>query len=143
MATDVRRSPTGHPLLLRTLQLVTAAALAVSAAIHADLAPGYDAVGAHITQGTLFRLEAAVAALAALLVLAAGHRRSVWVFAALVSASTLGALLLYRYVDVGTIGPLPNMYEPAWFTEKTTTAIAEAVGTVTATAGFLTARRPH
>jgi len=23
-------------------------------------------------------------------------------------------VLLYRYVDVGTIGPLPNMYEPTW-----------------------------
>ncbi|MGX4733567.1 hypothetical protein ACI1MP_07900 [Kitasatospora griseola] len=143
MATDTRHSDTERPLLRRALQLVTAAALAVSAAIHADLAPGYDAIGAHLTQGTLFRLEAAVAALAALLVLVAGHRRAVWMFAALVSASALGVLLLYRYVDVGAIGPLPNMYEPAWFPEKTTTAIAEAVATVTAIAGFLTTRRPH
>ncbi|MFD5562657.1 hypothetical protein [Kitasatospora griseola] len=143
MATDIRHSDTERPLLRRALQLVTAAALAVSAAIHADLAPGYDVIGAHLTQGTLFRLEAAVAALAALLVLVAGHRRAVWMFAALVSASALGVLLLYRYVDVGAIGPLPNMYEPAWFPEKTTTAIAEAVATVTAIAGFLTTRRPH
>jgi len=28
-----------------------------------------------------------------------------------VAASALGAVLLYRYVDVGSLSPLPNMYE--------------------------------
>jgi hypothetical protein len=35
--------------------------------------------------------------------------------------------VLYRYVDVGSIGPIPNMYEPAWFGEKTHSAIAEGL----------------
>jgi hypothetical protein len=123
------------------LQLVTAAALAVDAFVHADLAPAYDLVGGNITQGTLFRLEAAVASLAALLVLIAGRRRSVWAFAFLVSLSALGAVLLYHSVDVGTLGPLPNMYEPIWFPKKTASAVAEAVGAATALAGLLLAWR--
>ncbi len=60
-----------------------------------------------------------------------------WALCVLVLASALGALLLYRYVDVGTLGPLPNMYEPAWFPKKTAAAFAEAVGLVTAFAGLL------
>jgi hypothetical protein len=34
-------------------------------------------------------------------------------------------VLLYRYVDVGAIGPVPNMYEPVWFGEKLHSAYAE------------------
>ncbi|MEU9045518.1 MULTISPECIES: hypothetical protein [unclassified Kitasatospora] len=122
------------------LKAVAVAALAVDAAIHAELAPDYDPYGAAISQGTLFRAEAAVACLAALLLLLAARRRAVWAFAFLVSASALGAVLLYSHVDVGTLGPLPNMYEPAWYPKKTATAIAEAVGTAAALAGFLATR---
>ncbi|MFE7296475.1 hypothetical protein [Streptomyces sp. NPDC057579] len=119
------------------LQVVTAAALAVNAYVHASLAAAYDPVGQHISQGMLFRIEAAVASLAALLILVLGHRRLVWAFAFLVSVSALGAVLLYRYVNVGALGPLPNMYEPAWWPQKASSAIAEAVGAVTALVGFL------
>ncbi|MEL5958356.1 hypothetical protein AADR41_26950 [Streptomyces sp. CLV115] len=125
------------------LQVVTAAALAVNAYVHADLAHAYDPVGRHISQGTLFRLEAAVASLAALLVLLLGRRRPVWAFAFLVSVSALGAVLLYRYVNVGALGPLPNMYEPVWWPKKTASAIAEAVGTVASLAGFLITGPPR
>ncbi|MFE0511491.1 hypothetical protein [Streptomyces sp. NPDC058964] len=118
------------------LQVVTAAALAVNAYVHADLAAAYDPVGQQISQGTLFRLEAAAASLAALLVLLFGRRRPVWAFAFLVSVSALGAALLYRYVNVGPLGPLPNMYEPAWWPQKTASAIAEALGAVTSLVGF-------
>jgi hypothetical protein len=123
------------------LRLVTAAALGVDAYVHADLAETYDSVRASISQGTLFRAEAAAAALAGLLVLLAGTRRVVWAYAVLVAASGMGAVLLYRYVDVGALGPLPNMYEPVWFTKKTASAVAEGVGTVTALAGFLMAHQ--
>ncbi len=118
------------------LQVVTAAALAVDAYVHVDLASAYDPIGRQISQGTLFRIEAAAASLAALLVLLLGRRRSVWAFAFLVSVSALGAVLLYRYVNVGTLGPLPNMYEPTWFPQKTTSAIAVAVGAAAALVGF-------
>ncbi len=123
--------------VLWALRLVTAAALAVDAYVHADLASTYDFTHATISQGTLFRIEAGAAALAALLVIVAGRRRLVWAFAFLVAASGLFAVLLYRYVDVGAFGPFPNMYEPIWYAEKTRSAIAEAIGTGTALAGFL------
>ena len=55
----------------------------------------------------------------------------------MVAASSLTAILLYRYVNVGQIGFLPNMYEPAWFPEKSVAAVAEAAATVLAAGGLL------
>jgi hypothetical protein len=91
---------TGTSLLGYAARLTTAAALAMDAYIHAKLADHYDAVTANVSQGDLFRTEAALASLVALLVL-------VWrnpladAFAWLVAAGGLAALLLYRYVDIG------------------------------------------
>lgn len=116
------------------LRLVTAAALGVDAYVHADLSGRYDPIKASISQGNLFRIESAVAALLALVVLVV-PRREVYAVAFLVAASALGAILLYRYNNVGQLGPLPNMYEPLWFTKKTTTAVAEAVAVVTSVIG--------
>ncbi|MGK4578663.1 hypothetical protein [Kitasatospora sp. HPMI-4] len=139
-----RRTASGARIAtLRLLQVVTAAALAVDAYIHADLAPAYDPVGQQISQGTLFRIEAAAASLAALLVLLLGRRRPVWAFTFLVSISALGAVLLYRYVDVGAIGPLPDMYEPTWFPEKIASAVAVAVAAAASCAGFRIAGPPR
>ncbi|MEU1465036.1 hypothetical protein ABZ467_30950 [Streptomyces sp. NPDC005727] len=135
--------PRRHTVIRVLLQVVTAAALAVDAYVHADLAAAYDLVGRQISQGTLFRLEAAVASLAALLVLLLGRRRPVWVFTFLVSVSALGAVLLYGYVNVGALGPLPNMYESYWGPKRTGSAIAEAVGAVTSLVGFLITGPPR
>jgi hypothetical protein len=39
--------------------------------------------------------------------------------------------MLYRYVDVGSLGPLPNMYEPTWTSPyKLMSAYAEGTGAV-------------
>ncbi|MCQ4081945.1 hypothetical protein NGB36_15340 [Streptomyces sp. RB6PN25] len=122
---------------VRLLRWVTVAGLVVDAYVHAHLAGAYDPVRATVSQGTLFRAEAAAAALAALLLVVAGRRRLVWAYALVVSAAGLAAVLLYRYVDVGAWGPFPNMYEPAWFTEKTVSAVGEAVSTVGAALGLL------
>lgn len=124
---------------LLALRLITAAGLAVDAYVHADLASEYDGIQATISQGALFRIEAGAASLAALLVLILLRRgsRAAFAFAILVAASAFGAIMLYRYVDVGTLGPLPNMYEPVWFTEKTTAAIAEAAAVLAAAAGLI------
>lgn len=132
-----RSAPRG----LWPLRVVTAASLAVDAWVHARLAPDYDAVIATISQGTLFRVEATAAAVAALLVLVAGRRPAAWAFALLVAAAGVAAVLLYRYVDVGRLGPFPDMYEPVWFPAKTASAVAEAVATVTALAGLVAASR--
>lgn len=131
------RHATALTVVLWVLRLVTAAALAVDAYVHADLAPNYDFTGGSITQGNLFRAEAGAAALAALLPIVVGRRALVWAFAFLVAAAGLAAVLLYRYVDVGAFGPFSNMYEPFWYAEKTRSAIAEAIGTGTALIGLL------
>lgn len=123
---------------LLALRVLTAAGLAIDAYVHADLAEAYDPVRHSISQGTLFRIEAGAAAFAALLIVVTGHRVA-WAVAFVVAASGFGAIMLYRYVDVGTLGPLPNMYEPIWFPEKSYSAIAEGVATVTALAGFVMA----
>ncbi|MGW1750759.1 hypothetical protein ACWCRD_35145 [Streptomyces sp. NPDC002092] len=126
---------------LSVLRLITAAGLAVDAYVHADLAATYDPVTRTISQGDLFRVEAGAAALAAVLLVLFGRRPLVWAFALLVAAAGLAAVLVYHYVDVGTVGPLPNMYEPVWYPEKTLSAVAEAAATLTAAAGLLLARR--
>jgi len=38
----------------------------------------------------------------------------------------LGAVLLYRYVNVPMLGPFPAMYEPVWFPEAVAALVAGA-----------------
>ncbi|MDH6577856.1 hypothetical protein [Kitasatospora sp. MAP5-34] len=121
------------------LRVLAAAGLAVDAAVHARLAGQYDAVTASVSEGDLFRVEAAAASLAVLLVLLWRHRIGD-AFAWLVAAGGLAALLLYRYVDVGAHGPLPDMYEPVWSTDKLTAVWAQAVAVLALTA-LLASRR--
>lgn len=112
------------------LTLITAAGLGVDAYVHWHLAPNFDTLtgtaSPHISQGQLFRLEAVLALIAMLAVLTS-RRRIVAGFAFVVAAGGLAALLLYGYVDVGGLGPLPDMYDPVWYTEKTISAIAEVL----------------
>lgn len=119
-------------------RLLAAAGLAVDAYVHADLAPQYDAVVATFSQGGLFRFEAALAALAALLVLV-WRRFLADLFGWLVAAGGFALLYIYRYVNVGKLGPIPNMYEPVWFTEKWVAAVAQLVAVAATT--FLMAER--
>ncbi|MBF9072714.1 hypothetical protein I2501_32325 [Streptacidiphilus sp. NEAU-YB345] len=129
--------PLGAALWL--LRLLTVAGLAIDAYVHADLAPTYDPIKATVSQGDLFRAEAAAASLAALLLLVFRRHLTAWLFAFAVALAGVGAVLLYRYVNVGAIGPLPNMYEPFWYPEKTASVIAEGAAALTALAGFLIA----
>ena len=133
-------TPSLRTMLDIVLRGLVAAGLAVDAAVHADLAPIYTGIHASISEATLFRIEAGVSAAAALLVLTIG-RRVGFGAAFAVAASALGAILLYRYVDVGRLGPLPNMYEPAWFGEKSLAALAEAGATALAAVGLFRAFR--
>ena len=109
---------------------VVAAGLGVDAYVHWHLAPGFDGVkgtaSPQISQGQLFRVETALALIAMALVLVTSRRLAALV-ALLVAAGGLGAVLLFAYVDVGGWGPLPNMYDPFWYPEKTISAVAEAV----------------
>lgn len=121
-------------------RVVVAAGLAYDAYSHLDLASGFDANTAVISQAMLFRGEAVMAGLVALLVLIT-HGRAVVLFAVLVAGSALGAVLLYRYVNLGAVGPLPNRYEPGWYPEKILSAMAETAVTLAAGALLFTRAR--
>lgn len=115
------------PIVLRIL---TAAGLLVDAAVHLYLAPGYqESAPQGVGAGTLFILEAVAAVIAAVYVLLRGSRRS-YLLALLVSLPALVAVVAYRYVDIPALGPIPGMYEPVWFVEKSVSAFAEAVAAV-------------
>ncbi|MCO5968084.1 hypothetical protein [Actinoallomurus soli] len=116
------------------LRLLVVAGLAVDAYVHFHLAGDTGSSGGGLTEGTLFWIQGVLAALVAVLVLIRATRLTYGI-AFLVAAGALGAVLLYRYVDVGSLGPLPNMYEPVWYAEKVVTTVAEAVSTVAAALG--------
>lgn len=117
--------PMQRSLASLALAVLAAAGLGYDAYVHLDLAPVYDGNGDTITQGGLFRLEAALAIVAGVLVLMWDNRLA-WAAAGLVGLGGVAAVVLYRYVDVGAIGPVPNMYEPVWYGEKARSAFAEA-----------------
>ena len=139
----LRAAPTRGPavrraslLIPRTIALGVALALAVDAFVHATNSGFYDPTQPGIfTEGNLFRAEALVSGVVALLVLVHPSR---WTFAGalLVAASAVGAVVLYRYVDVGAIGPFPNLYEPTWDAPgKLPSAYAEGIAVLLSAAG--------
>lgn len=112
------------------LRVICAAGLGLDAQVHLKLAPAYDSIKSSVvSQGDLFRIEAALAIVAGVLVLVI-HRRITALVVVAVAGGGLVALLVYRYFDIGAVGPLPPMYEPAWYPDKTNTCIAQAVATV-------------
>lgn len=124
------------------LLLVTAAALVVNAVIHLRLAGPFDAItGTLVSQGVLFRIQAAVNIAAAALLLT----RTRWapVLAALVAAGGLGLVVMTTLVplDLTTIG-LPFLFEPIWYIDKVVSALAQGIALVTALTAALLARRP-
>ena len=118
------------------LRVGVVAALAVDAVVHWRLATGYGiAFPGGIGGDGVFRLEAVAAVLVAVWVALTGSRIA-WASAFLVLASAFVAVVLYRYVPVPQLGPIPSMYEPIWFPEKTVSAVVEAVGALLAAAGL-------
>jgi len=122
------------------LRVVAAAGLLVDAYVHFDLAAGYDRNAAVISQGVLFRVEGALAVVAALLVLFLRSRIAALV-AFLVGAGGVVLVVIYRYVNIGVLGPLPNMYEPSWYPEKTLSTVGEALTAVASLFLLLVYRR--
>jgi hypothetical protein len=123
------------------LRLITAAMLALTAYVHADLAPVYDNNrDATLTQGDVFRIQAGLASFAALAVLVLAWRTLwsllAWALAIVVAASALGAVLIYAHYDIGRLEPLPDMYEPLWYAEKRQAAFAAGIATGAAVLGF-------
>jgi hypothetical protein len=119
------------------VRVLTAVALFIDAGVHIHLASGYQAASpGGIGQGNLFLLESAAAVLAALWVLFRGSRAS-FALALMVALSAFVAVVLYRYVDIPAFGPIPAMYEPVWFFEKSLSAVAEGAGALLAAAGLV------
>ncbi|QFG23760.1 hypothetical protein [Actinomadura sp. WMMB 499] len=118
-----------------------AAGLVVDAVVHWMYAPDMAYVqGGSISGELLFQVQAAVAGVAAVIVLTYANR---WAYALafMVAGSAVGALLLYHYADVGVLGPLPDMYDPVWYTEKWLSLVGEGIAAVAAVAGFALAGR--
>jgi hypothetical protein len=116
-----------------TLTAVVVVGLAIDAYVHLDLASAFAGVKTStLSMADLFRVEAVAAIIAAVALLARPRRYTV-TFAFLVAAAGTTAVVLYRYVDVGKIGPIPDMYDPYWApVGKTLSVIGEAAATVAA-----------
>ena len=116
------------------LSVLTAAGLVIDAYVHLTVAGDYAFVKTDVvSQATLFRVEGGVAIAAAVIVLIRPSRLTSLI-ALVVGAAGVAAVLAYTEFDPGRIGPLPDMYEPVWFTKKTVSLIAEAGATVSAAA---------
>jgi hypothetical protein len=126
-------------MALRVLVIV---ALLLSAYVHIKYAHFYKHLGKDITQGTLFYLQGALAIVAAVL-LALNGKLLGWAPAAVVLLGSFAAIMVYRYIDVGSVGPLPNMYEPIWDPQgdglKLAAAFSEGIGTALAFSGLVIA----
>lgn len=141
LAAPARASLHPSQLVRGVLRVLVAGALVLDAVVHLRLAANYQlAAPGGIGQGNLFRIEAVIALAVALYVIVRGSKLA-YAASFLVLVSALVAVVLYRYVDVPAIGPIPSMYEPIWFFQKTLSAVAEGVGAVLAAIGFMMASR--
>lgn len=136
------RRPSGVAVLQRALAATIAVLLAIDAYVHVHDAGLYDSVTTStLSQGTLFRAQAAAAVAVAIALLIQPHPAA-WAIAVLVAGSAAAAVLLYTYLDVGALGPLPNMYEPTWaLAGKRESAAAEITATLLAGTGLVLSLR--
>ena len=120
------------------LRIAVAACLVIDAVVHLRLASSYGqaTTPGHLSEGLLFQVEAVAALVVALLVLLRGSRLA-FAAAFLVTASAFIAVVLFTYVNVPALGPIPSMYEPIWSTEKAISAVAEGLGAALAAFGFI------
>jgi hypothetical protein len=123
---------------------VIVAGLGIDAYTHLHLADIYAGVRTStVSQATLFRLEAVAALLAAVAVAVRTNRWTAAVVAAVAGGGAF-ALLLYRFVSVGKLGPLPDMSEPFWYTTKSLSLTGELIALFGSLAllGYVPRRRP-
>jgi hypothetical protein len=116
-----------------TLTAIVVIGLAVDAYVHFHLASAFkNNKTSTLSETDLFRLEA-IAAVVAAVALLVRPRRYTAAFAFLVAAAGTTAVVVYRYVDVGALGPIPNMYDPYWApAEKTLSVWAEGLAALAA-----------
>ena len=105
------------------------------AAVHLHLAAGYALAGGQVTQGDLFRVQAAVAGAVAL-ALVVRPTRTVWLATSAVGLASLLAVVVTAYVAVPAIGPFPRLFEPVWYAEKVLAAAAAGTAFLAGLAGL-------
>jgi glucan phosphoethanolaminetransferase (alkaline phosphatase superfamily) len=129
-------------VLSRALAVVTAVLLGVDAYVHLHDAAQYDQFKSSVmSEGTLFRIQGVVAIVIAVAVLI-WPRILTWILSLLVAGSAAVAVTLYTYVNVGPLGPLPNLYENTWNAPgKVGSAVAETAAALVAIAGLVLAVR--
>lgn len=116
------------------VRLLLAAALAVTGGVHLELAGSYDRVGEQVTVGTLFRVQGVLALLAAGWLLVRRRARLPLAVALWLAAASTAAVVLSVYVRVPALGPLPELYEPVWYTRKSASALASGLAVLLAAA---------
>ncbi len=134
---DTPRNPTTI-----ALTAVVVVGLAIDAFVHFHLAGNFAANKTSVlSEPTLFRAEA-IASVVALVAVLVRPNRGTYLFAFLLALAGTIAVVFYRYVDLGAVGPIPSMYDPYWGpAEKVISAIGEALAAVAALA-LLRADRP-
>lgn len=133
---------------LRIIAILAAAGgLIVNAIVHLALAGVYDAIpGALLSQGALFRIQAVIGIVLAVLLLVSLWMRRFAALIALAAAVVAGgglALVVITAIvplDLTALG-LPYLFEPIWFPDKVITVVAQAVALVSAALAALLARR--
>ena len=126
----------------RVLAVVTAALLGVDAFVHLHYAHNYDQFkSSTMSEGTLFRIQGVVAIVVGVLLLIWPGVLT-WLLSLLVAGSAVVAVTLYAYVDVGALGPLPDLYEHTWSPPgKVLSAIAELIAAILSAIGLVLALR--
>jgi uncharacterized membrane protein HdeD (DUF308 family) len=126
----------------RVLAVVTAALLGVDAFVHLHYAHSYDQFkSSTMSEGTLFRIQGVVAIAVGLAVLVWPSVLT-WALSLLVAGSAVVAVTLYTYVDVGALGPLPDLYEHTWSPPgKVLSAVAELIAAILSVIGLVLALR--
>ena len=126
----------------RVLAVVTAALLGVDAFVHLHYAHSYDQFkSSTMSEGTLFRIQGVVAIVVGLAVLIWPGVLT-WILSLLVAGSAVVAVTLYTYVDVGALGPLPDLYEHTWSPPgKVLSAVAELIAAILSIVGLTVALR--
>jgi glucan phosphoethanolaminetransferase (alkaline phosphatase superfamily) len=142
VATAAHRSRWNTATTARVLSVVVAALLAVDAYVHLSDASRYDSFKSSVmSEGTLFRIQGVVAIVVAVAVLI-WPRVLTWVLSILVAGSAAVAVTFYTYVNVGPLGPLPNLYENTWSPPgKVVSAVAETAAALVSIAGLVLAMR--
>ncbi len=118
-------------IFLIAARIWTAIALLINAWVHFRLAEPFDAItGTLVSQGDLFRIQAVVNVLVAILVLVLA-RWWTGAIAALVAGGGLALILITVAVplDLSAIG-LPVIFEPSWYTDKVLAAVTQAIALI-------------